>query len=118
VHRTAAVLFHYKAKVVIWTQSCLRKQFNVPGHGAIPSCNRILVWIHKFEDTGSVMDRPHHALRAMHSEVFAEQGNHSCAVHVAQLCNIHASWTIVGEVWGKSCNVITLQHECSLQPVP
>lgn len=116
MHRTAAVLVHYKAKFVIW--SCLRKQFNVPGHGAIPSCNRILLWIHKFEDTGSVMDSPHRALRTVRSEMFAEQGNHSCAVHVAQLCNFHASSTIVGEVCDKSCKIITLQRGCGLQSVP
>jgi hypothetical protein len=46
----------------------LRQQFNVPSHGGIPSCNTILMWICKFEDTGSVRDIPHGAPRTVGTE--------------------------------------------------
>jgi hypothetical protein len=86
-HRTAAVRFYYKTKSVIWTQHRMRKQFNVPRHGEIASRNRILLWIHKFEDTGSF----HCAPSTVHTEMLAEQGNHFNTVHVAQFHNIEAS---------------------------
>jgi hypothetical protein len=64
-HRTAAVLFYYEAKSITQTQRRLRRQFNVLMYGAIPSCNRILVRIRKFEDTGSVRDSHHGASRTV-----------------------------------------------------
>jgi hypothetical protein len=54
----------------------------------IPSRNRILLWIHKFEDNGSVRDGPDGASRSEPIEIFAEQGNNFSVVHVAQLSNI------------------------------
>jgi hypothetical protein len=91
-HRTIAVLFYYEAKSVIQAQRRLRQQFNVPRHGVIPSHNRILQWIRKVEDTGSVRDSPHRAPRRVRTEMFAEQRNHFSAVHFAQICNINVSW--------------------------
>jgi hypothetical protein len=90
--RTAAVHFYCNAKSAIRTQRWLRQQFSVPSHGAIPSSDRILPWIRKFEDAGSVRDSPHGSSRSVRNEMFAQQGNHFSAAHVAQIYNIHASW--------------------------
>jgi hypothetical protein len=67
-HRTARARFYYETKYVIQTERRLGQQFNVLRHGAIPSCNTILIWTHKFEDTGSVRDVPHGAPRTVGTE--------------------------------------------------
>jgi hypothetical protein len=68
VHRTAAVHSYHETKSIIQPQHRLRQQFDVPRHGAIPSCNTTLMWICKFEDTGSVRDIPHGAPRTVCTE--------------------------------------------------
>jgi hypothetical protein len=71
-HRTAAVQFCSNTNFVIGTQRRLSQQFSVPTHGAIPSSNRMLLWIRKFEDASSVRDNPHGASRGARAEMFAE----------------------------------------------
>jgi hypothetical protein len=55
VHRTAAVQFCSNTNSVIRAQRRLSQQFSVLSHGAIPSSNRMLPWIRKFEDASSVI---------------------------------------------------------------
>jgi hypothetical protein len=93
MYRTAVVCSYYEAKSVIQTQRRLRQQFNVPWHGAFASSNRILLWLHKSEDTGSLRDSPYGAPRTVHTKTFVAQGNHFSIVHVTQLRYFHKSWT-------------------------
>jgi hypothetical protein len=67
-HRTAAVRFYCEARSVIRTKRHWRQQFDVPERGAIPSRSRILLWIRKFENTGSVSDSPHGGSRTVRTE--------------------------------------------------
>jgi hypothetical protein len=46
------------------------------GLGAIPSCITILLWIHKFKDTGSVSNSPHGAP----SNMCTEENGHRASV--------------------------------------
>jgi hypothetical protein len=91
-HTTAAFPSHYEGQSVIRTQPRLRQQLNVTRYGVIPTHNRILLWIRKFEDTDTEGNCPHGAPRTVRTEMFAEQANHFRAVHIAQICNIHAPW--------------------------
>jgi hypothetical protein len=67
-HRTADVCLYCKTKSIIQSQHHLRQQFNGPRYGAVPSCDTILMWICRFEDTGSVRGVPHGAPRAVYTE--------------------------------------------------
>jgi transposase len=67
-HRTAAVRVDCETKSIIQTWRRLRQQLNVPRHGPIPSCNVILGWVHKFEDTGSLTDIARGAPRTARTE--------------------------------------------------
>jgi hypothetical protein len=60
-HRAADIRFYYETKPIIQTQRHFR-------HGAIPSCNTILMWIRKFQGTGSVRDIPYGTPRTVRTE--------------------------------------------------
>jgi hypothetical protein len=81
VHRTAAVHFYYETKSIIKTYSHVRQQFNVPRHGATPSCNAILISICKSEDNDSVRDIPHGAPRTVQTaeNVRRVRGSFQCS---------------------------------------
>jgi len=92
LHRTAALRLHYETKSITWTQRRLRQQFNVPRH-VILSHSRLLLWIHKFEDNGSVGDSPHGGPRNMRTKkTLAEQMSLFIVVHVAQLSKSNTFW--------------------------
>jgi transposase len=54
VQRVTCVRSYYETKSVTEVQRVFRRQFNVRRHGRVPSRNTILVWVKKFEETGSV----------------------------------------------------------------
>jgi len=39
------------------TQRLFWQHFNIGSHGAVPSCNTILLWVNNFRATGSVMKK-------------------------------------------------------------